>query len=106
MPGWPMPPRGDRIGQTSHPINELQARTNEDKGKDGQGWIMGKDGQGQIMGKDGQGRARTGKDGQGWASTGKDGQGQRWAGTNGAGYQLVRVSPRLGCTDEKGTITV
>ena len=92
-----MPPRGNQIGQTGHPINELWARTNENKGKDGQGLVTAKDGQGGV----------TGKDGQGWVmGKGKDRQGQQWAGTIGAGCQLVRVSPRLGCPDEKGASTI
>ena len=58
LPSWSMPPRGYWIGQTSYPINELWASTNEDKGKDGQGRVTGKDGQGQE-----------------WAMTGKDNDG-------------------------------
>ena len=60
---------------------------------------MGKDRLWARMGKD------MGKEGQG-QDKGKDKLGQRRAGTNGAGHQLVWVSPRLGCPDEKGTSTV
>ena len=66
LPSWTTPPRGDQIGQTSRPINELWARTNEDKGKNRQRRVMGKDGQGWVTGKDGQGQVMgKGKEGQG-----------------------------------------
>ena len=54
--------RGDQVRNPGCPIHELWASTNEDKGKDGQGWVKGKDGH--FMGKDGQGQVK-GKDGQG-----------------------------------------
>ena len=56
LPGWPMLLRGNWVRNPRCPIHELWARTNEDKGKDGQGWVKGKDGQGQVYG-------------QGWAGT-------------------------------------
>ena len=40
--GWPMPLRRDWVKNPGRPTNELQARTNEDKGEDGQEWVMGK----------------------------------------------------------------
>ena len=55
--GWPTLLRGDLVRNSRCPIHELQVRTNKDKGKDGQGWVMGNNGQGWVMGK--------GKDGQG-----------------------------------------
>ena len=76
LPGWPMLLMGDQVRNYGCPIHELWARTNKDKGKDGQGWVTGKDGQGWIMGKDGQGRIM-GKD--------KDGLGQMELDTNSSG---------------------
>ena len=43
-PSWPTLPRGVQVRKSGHPINKLRARTNEDKGKDRQGWAKGKDG--------------------------------------------------------------
>ena len=88
-PGWPMPPRGDRVKKSRCPIHKLWARKNEDKGKDGQGQVMGRDRQGQVRIGYGQGWARTMM---GW--------------TIGAGCQLVWVTPGLGFPDEKCTSTV
>ena len=68
QPGWPMPPRGNRVGQSGCPLNELWARTNEDKGKDGSK---------AVLGKDRQRRARMGWDYWSWMPT-RLGESQAW----------------------------
>ena len=71
-----MPPRGDLVRKPGRPTNELQARTNEDKGRTGkdrlrkrtgygQGYVSGRmvktgQGQGQDTGRMGKGEKRAG----------------------------------------------
>ena len=70
-----MPPSGNQVRKSVCPTNELWARTNEDKGKDGQGQVTGRMGK-EDYGQDGQGQWQAGTK-KSWMPT-HPGESQAW----------------------------